>query len=261
MKECRKIRPLLEWLAADELEDARRRAVEEHVRICPACSRELAAWRSLLAAAAEPDAAAHAEIQAIDWDQVTRKIVAGVAAQTVPGRMPAPRFSFAFLAVAASLVTVVGLGIFFWIRTAKVPLPTKESDTLASISVAHLQSGLARKEAVTYLQQSQVMLTGLLKNCASEEMAPWEMRLVSRQARELLLKKKYFQQYLSELEWSKVRNVSERIDWLSYEILQLGDRQLCDQVTRLQRIMEDERLLLKIRLLQNEFAWQPLREA
>jgi hypothetical protein len=261
MKACHKVRPLLEWLAADELEDARRPLVEEHVRVCPECGRELAAWRSLLAAAAEPAVSVLLEMQAIDWDQVTAKIVAGAAAQTAPDRLPAPRFPLAFLAAAATLITVVGLGIFFWTRSGRVPQPMQESGSLAATSVAHLQSGLARKEAVTYLQQSQVMLTGLLKNCASEEMAPWEIRLVSRQAKELLLKKKYFQQYLTEVEWSKVRNVSERIDWLSYEILQLGDRQLCDQVTRLQRLMENENLLLKIRLLQSEFAWQPLQEA
>ncbi|MEI6614829.1 MAG: hypothetical protein WCL37_08015, partial [Chrysiogenales bacterium] len=89
---------------------------------------------------------------------------------------------------------------------------------------------------------------------------PWEIRLYSQKARELLLKKKYFQQNLPAQEWLKVRNVSERIDWLNYEILQFDDQQLCSQINRLQRIMENERLLLKIRLLERDLSYQPYQE-
>ena len=91
-------------------------------------------------------------------------------------------------------------------------------------------------------------------------MAAWEVRLVSRQAKDLLMKKKYFQQNLPALEWLRIRNVSEKIDWLNYEILQLEDRQLCSQIGRLQRIMENEKLLLKIRLLEKDLSDQPYLE-
>ena len=127
-------------------------------------------------------------------------------------------------------------------------------------TVSRLQTGLAREQVISYLQQSQLMFTDLLKDCAGEEVAPWEIRLYSRQAKKLLLKKKYFQQNLPALEWLKVRDVSERIDWLNYEILQLEDRQLCSQIDRLQRILENEKLLLKIRLLERDLSYQPLQE-
>ena len=263
MNACREIRPLLECLAADEIAEDRRQAVEMHVSACPSCRRELAAWRALLKAAAEPDAALDAEMQAVDWDEVSKQIVARAAGIGKAMRMTPRRRIFAFmpLAAAAVVLAVIGLAIFFRLQSRRAVLPGAEGERSDAAAVSRLQSSLAREETVTYLQKSQLMLTGLLKDCASEEMAPWEMRLVSRQAKELLLKKKYFQPLLSELEWSKVRYVSERIDWLSYEILQLEDRQLCDQVARLQRIMERERLLLKIRLVESEFAARPLQEA
>jgi anti-sigma factor RsiW len=74
MNTCRNILPLLEWLAAGELEDDRRQQAEEHLRDCQACRRELAGWRSLLDASAQPAAATAAELQAIDWESVTAKI-------------------------------------------------------------------------------------------------------------------------------------------------------------------------------------------
>ncbi len=260
MKTCREIRPLLEWLAADELDDRRRQWVEAHLAGCLECSRELSAWRSLLAAAAEPGPALGTEIQAIDWNGVTAKIMAGIDAQPAPSRRPVPVFSFAFLAAAAGLIVMVGLGIFFWSRAGSISFPVEGNNRLSASAATRLQSGLAREEVISYLQQSQLMLTDLLDDCASEEVASWEIGLYSRKAKELLLKKKYFQQNLSAGEWVKVRNVSERIDWLNYEILQLEDHQLCSQINRLQRIMENEKLLLKIRLLERDLSYQPYQE-
>jgi len=260
MKACRDIRPLLEWLAASELEDDRRQLAEAHLRDCPACRRELADWRSLLSAAARPAAEADAVLQAIDWDEVTARIMAGVEAHPAPGRKPEPLFSFAFLAAAAALIVVAGLGLFFWTRPKGAAFPQAGGNRLSASAATHLQSGLAREEAISYLQQSQLMLTDLLKDCASEEVAAWELRLYSQKARELLVKKKYVQQSLPAVEWLKVRNVSERIDWVNYEILQLEDRQLCGQIGRLQRIMENEKLLLKIRLLEKDLSFQPYQE-
>jgi hypothetical protein len=260
MKPCRDIQPLLEWLAADELEGGRRRQVEEHVRDCPACRRELAVWRSLLAASALPAPGAAAELQAIDWDMVSAKILAGAAARTGRGRRRTLIVSMAFAAAAAAVIVVVGAGIFFLTRARTASLPLDGDQRLSAAVMTRLQSGLAREQVVAYLQQSQLMFTDLLKDCAGEEVAPWEIRLYSRQAKELLLKKKYFQQNLPAADWLRVRNVSERIDWLNYEILQLDERQLCSQISRLQQIMENEKLLLKIHLLERDLALQPYQE-
>jgi len=259
MKSCRDIRPLLEWLAADELDGDRRRLAEEHVRVCPDCRRELADWRSLLAASGGPDTETVAELQAIDWDGVTAKIMAAIDARPAPSRR-APVLSFAFLAAAAVLLVLVGLGLFIRTRTGSVSIPLDGNGRLSASTATRLQSGLAREEVISYLQQSQLMLTDLLSDCTSDDVASWEVRLYSQKAKELLLKKKYFQQSLPAMEWLKVKNVSERIDWLNYEILQLEDRQLCSQITRLQRIMENENLLLKIRLLERDLSYRPLLE-
>ena len=227
-----------------------------------ACRKELAAWRSLLAAAALPATEVNAQLQAVDWDGVSAKIMAGIAARPARERRATPMLSFAFAAAAAALIALVGLGIFFWTRSGGGSLPRAGDlrGRLTASAATSLQSGLAREEVISYLQQSQLMLTDLLEDCASAEVAPWEVRLYSRQAKELLLKKKYFQQNLAATEWLKVRDVSERIDWLNYEILQLDDRQLCGQINRLQRIMEDERLLLKIRLLERDLSHPPYQE-
>jgi hypothetical protein len=262
MKPCHKIRPWLEWLAAGEINDQERLRVEAHVRECPACCRELSGWQALLAAAGRREVIAEAECQAIDWDAVSERIVRKIDLEAETVSMP-PRqriFSFAPLATAAVSLLVIGLGIFFWTRPRLEINSLSDDPKFSAADATRLQSGLAREEVISYLQQSQMMLTDLLKDCASEEVASWEIRLYSQKARELLLKKKYFQQNLPALEWLKVRNVSERIDWLNYEILQLEDRQLCSQINRLQRIMENEKLLLKIRLLERDLSYQPYQE-
>jgi anti-sigma factor RsiW len=262
MSACREIRPWLEWLAADEIAYDRRRAVEAHVSACPACGRELAAWRALLDAAAQPDAALNAEMQAVDWEAVSKRIAARAAAAGKTVRMPVRRRTFSLMPLAAAAaLTAVGLLIFFQLQQRRgVPAGPGGGENHAA-SVSHLQSGLARQEVIAYLQQSQLVFTDLLKDCSGEEMASWEIRLYSRQAKELLLRKKYVQQSLPPVEWLRIRQVAERIDWLNYEILQLEDRQLCGQIHRLQRVLEAEKLLLKIRLLERDLSSQPYIEA
>jgi hypothetical protein len=231
------------------------------VRECSACRQELAGWQVLLAAASKRTAA-EAECQAIDWDDVSGRIMREIDHAHKTIKMPRQRriFSFATLAAAAALLLAVGVGIFFLMQPHRKVALDPDSGTVSPATVSRMQSGLAREEVLNYLQQSQLMLTDLLKDCASEEIAPWEIRLYSQQAKELLMKKKYFQQNLPAVEWLKVRNVSERIDWLNYEILQLDDQQLCSQINRLQQIMENEKLLLKIRLLEKDLSNQSFQE-
>ncbi len=262
MESCRKIRPWLEWLAAREINERERLRVEKHVQECPACRRELADWQALLAAAGTRRARAEAECQAIDWDAAAEKIMRKIDRADTIDTMPVRRriFPLAPLVTAATVLLVLAAGMFFLIRTRPGVAPGPEDALMTAATVAHLQSGLAREEVISYLQQSQLMFTDLLKDCPDEEAAAWEVRLYSRQAKKLLLKKKYFQQNLPALEWLKVREISERIDWLNYEILQLEDRQLCSQISRLQRIMENEKLLLKIRLLERDLSFQPYQE-
>jgi hypothetical protein len=263
MNACREIRPLLEWLAADEIADDRRRVVEAHLSECPACRRELAAWRALLAAAAAPDAALAAEMEAVDWKGVAEGIVARAAGKEKMVSMPPRKRSIVLipLAAAAAVLAVIGLAVFLRLQPGRGTLPGPGGSAANAVAVAHLQSGLAREEVISYLQQSQLMFTDLLKECPGEEMASREIRLYSRKAKELLMRKKYVQQNLPPVEWLRVGPVSERIDWLNYEILQLESEQLCSQIHRLQKVLEDERLLLKIRLLERELSSQPYIEA
>jgi hypothetical protein len=251
---------MLEWLAADEIDDRQRPAVEAHLFVCPACRRELADLRSLLAAAGAPPAALRAEIGAIDWQAVTGRVMAGIERPSAPGWRPRSSFRAPLLAAAATLIALIGLGAFFWTRAGGGRAVLEGPGRLSPAAAAHLQSGLAREEMISYLRQSQLMLTDLLQDCGGDEAQAWEIGLYSRKAKELLLKKKYFQQGLPAADWLKVRGLSERIDWLHYEILQLQGDQFCGQVSRLQRIMEEESILLKIRLLEKDLSAKPYQE-
>ena len=262
MEPCHKIGPWLEWLAAEEIGARERQRVEAHLRGCPSCRRELLRWQALLAAAGKRLAGAEAECRAIDWDNLAEKIMQKIDGTEKIVVMPARRriFHFGLLASAASLLVLFGTMLFFLTRSRTATPSGPDDGMISAASVTHLQSGMAREDVLSYLRQSQLMLTDLLMDCAGEETATREIRLYSQKARELLLKKKYFQQNLSALEWIKVRNISERIDWMNYEILQLENRHLCSQIGRLQRIMEDDKLLLKIRLLERELSFQPYQE-
>ena len=260
MSNCSRIAADLELLAAGELEGRRRRRVERHLGACPDCRLELAAWHSLLTEAAVPAAEMDAAMETVDWPAVADRIVAGAKRRHFTVRRPRPVLSWPRLAAAAALATVVGLGLFFLGRATAPRNGDHGGNGAAAAVLARLHGELAREEAGAYLRQSQLLLTGVLRSCDGGDVAPWEMRQATGQARELLMKKRYLRQGLSALEWENVQPVSERIDWLSYELLRLGEEGSCADIARLQRELGNEKLLLKIRLLRDEFAARPRLE-
>ena len=139
-------------------------------------------------------------LQAIDWDGVAD---AHHGRQRAPGRPARSRaaFSFPLLAAAAALIVLIGLGAFFWTRTGVRRGAGEDPGRLSLTAATHLRSGLAREEMISYLRQSQLMLTDLLQDCAGDDTPAWEINLYSRQAKELLVKKKYFRQNLPAVDW------------------------------------------------------------
>jgi hypothetical protein len=262
MNSCRCIRPWLEWFAAGEISEQKRLWVEAHLRECPVCRREAIAWTSLLEAVASQRAAAERECRDVDWQAVSQSIMRRIDRAAMAQRLPSGRqkYRLAALSTAAVLLLAAVLGVVFWLWPRRQAAPVPDAGLASAATITHWQERLAQEEVISYLQQSQLMFTDLLNDCSDGTAASREIRLYSRQARSLLMKKKYFQQNLPALEWLKVRNISERIDWLNYEILQLDDRHLCSQIGRLQQILESERLLLKIRLLEKDLTRPSYRE-
>ena len=169
---------------------------------------------------------------------------------------PRPRaaFSLPLRATAATLIVLIGLGAFFWTRPGVRRGAAEGPGRLSPTAAAHLPVGLGPGRDDLLFAAKPADADRPAPGLRRRQHASLEINLYSRQAKELLLKKKYFRQNLPATDWLKVRNISDRIDWLNYEILQLRGDQFCGQVDRLQRIMERENILLKLRLLEREIA-------
>ena len=172
MEPCHKIRPWLEWLAADEIADRERLRAEAHLRECPTCRRELSGWQALLAAAGERKAIAAAECQAIDWGPVSERIMRRIEPKEKVVEMPGRRrvFRFAPLVTAATLLLLVGAGCSSC-RPGR-EFPAGRRGGISTAAVSHLQSGLARQEVISYLRQSQLMFTDLLRTVPAKKWPP-----------------------------------------------------------------------------------------
>jgi len=117
---------LLPWLANGRLSQAQRPMVEEHVRLCPACTQELASQRLICRALAEPDRVTYAPgpsfrklLDRIDGAAAHKPRNASAKAWTDKALRPrsrAPRAGGVSLwrppglAWAASFVLAIGLG-------------------------------------------------------------------------------------------------------------------------------------------------------
>ena len=97
--------------------------------------------------------------------------MAGVSAMALPPAA-APLFSLPLWPRPATLIVLIGLGAFFWTRPGASRAAREDGGLLSPAAASHLQSGLAREEMISYLQQSQLMLTDLLQDCAGDDVRP-----------------------------------------------------------------------------------------
>jgi len=243
-------------LAATEMEK-----VAGHLRQCLPCRTENDALRNLASGTVKLNDQCDRIMAGMDWERSVDRIMALIPADKEENRTPAvPRggvfaVSWRPAAAAAALLSVgILLGYLLFHRPAtRPPLIEKPGD----LNTASLEIALARREIGNYFQGTQLVLTDLLKECAPAGQggqSDWQNVRIKARARELLQKGHYVSQNLDDPRLVSVKNLLQQTELLFYEILALDDRSSCAELKRLQTLIEQERLLLKIRLVEKDLA-------
>jgi hypothetical protein len=80
----------------------------------------------------------------------------------------------------------------------------------------------------------------------------WQSEFASQKARGLLAKKKYISPQLDKFKMAKAKAICDQIEYLFYELVQISAQLSEEEVSKIQNMIEEKRLLLKIRLLKKE---------
>jgi hypothetical protein len=234
--------------------------MENHVKTCSQCRREYRVLQNIYRETRQIDDEAHAVMAAIDWEENARVIAQSIPYQSKKQRR-ARDFSFPSLNWKLVVPTLAGVFILgLWLGYLLFYPPSQVSISREAISktdaaLARLETTLTKKEMQGYFQKTQLLLTDLMRQCEADGTASWATQINRQRARTLLNKNRYFNQDILNPQLLSTRRLLKKIEWLLYEVLTLDEEVSCDQLRHLQDYIQQERLLLKLRLVGKDISY------
>jgi hypothetical protein len=267
-KRCKEIGLMLADYASGELLPGEVQVLESHVEACPGCREEFLLVQRIGREGGQMDESCAAVMASIDWQETAQTISNAVPRKGwVPGargsrlRWPGLVVSFKWKLAVPMLTGVFLLGIwlgYIFFHSPSKPLePVRPAaDIPSETSLARLEKALAKKEVAGYYKQTQFVLTDLLKQCETDGSFSTRDQVDLQRVRALLNKSSYFKRNLDDPQLMSNKQLLKKIEWLLYEILmnETNKENSCRQLQRLQDYIKQERLLLKIRLAEEELS-------
>jgi len=254
MKECKKIKKLLVDFSVDELNFKETGKVKKHLDDCLSCTREFNSIKKIIDGVQVLDQESAKISEAHDWEQFPSKIVHTKHSQD---RISSHGF---YLKPSGWKILVPVLGSFFimgiitgyllFYKSSKEDVIGKSAFRTASL--AKIETTLAKKEVGEYFKQSQLIITDLMKQCSLNETMTWKNQDNIKRIKLLLTKSRYFNQNLNNPQLLSTQILLEKIEWLLFELLIIDKDVSCEKLQHLQKFIQKERLLFKIRLIEKE---------
>ena len=235
--------------------------MENHLKCCARCWREYQVLQSIHRENRQIETEAKAMMATIDWEENARDITQGLRFKF---KRPSQTWSFPFQPMNWKLAVPTLAGIFIlglWLgyllfNTASQVSLSREKPLEADVTLARLETTLAKKEMQRYFQKTQLLLTDLMRQCEEDGTASWTTGINRQRARTLLKKNLYYEKDLSNPQLLSTRRLLKKIEWLLYEMLTLDEEASCDRLYRLQDYIRKERLLLKLRLVGKDISYK-----
>jgi hypothetical protein len=263
---CKDIKPLLTDYASGQLLPAAARCIEEHLPTCQNCREEYTLIQRLNREAQRMDEECNAVMASIDWEETACTIAGNIPFEEAPRQSKKPwfdfdwsRISFSWKLAVPAMAGIFLLGIwlgylFFHVTPTKTPGPFTPVLSTSKSSLDRLENTLARKEVASYFDQTQLVLTDLMKQCRTDGSFSLQNQVDMRRVRTLLEKSRYFREDLDNPQLMSSKPLLKKIEWLLYEILMTDIEEdiSCQKLQQLQDYIKQERLLFKIRLVGKE---------
>jgi len=231
----------------------------EHLENCPECRAEAEDIKRVLEKAAAVKAEIREAVASVNWEALPAVIAdRAFAASRKPERvLPAARpwawlFTLRMRPVLAGLAAglVVGATAMYFALKAPGPRPGRDTDYYASgefLDRAELE--MARRNTLDYLKKSQYVLLDVFES-AGEGAGP--AAFSSKQARDLLSRKKYLNAQLERFQMAKAKAICDQIEMLFLELSEVSEELTAAELGKIRGFVEERQLLLKINLVRKE---------
>ena len=205
--------------------------------------------------------AAEVSMETIDWEENAHMITRGVRfKERRPAwsfSLPAFNWKLAVPTLAAVLLLGIWLGYLLFYNASPGRIDRElEKEPEARFALARLETTLAKKEMQGFFQQTQMLLTDLMRECEEDGMATWTAQVNRERVKTLLDKIRYFNQDKDNPQLLSTRPLLEKLESLMFEILTLNEEVSCHKFQRIRDYIRRERLLLKLRLVSKDVSFK-----
>lgn len=261
MSDCQRTRKNLAAYLSGELDGPHADRVARHLDGCGPCRRELAGWKDVFEKAEAVRAGIGETLKSVDWEGLSARIAHGAADRAErPARKPRPAgiLGRLFRPVLKPLYAGVGLGVligstatYLVLQKPSLTRPEGRSYSASAEYLDRVELAMARRDALDYLDKSQYVILDFIQSSPGE---PGSARgvLNSGVARDLLARKKYLNPQLDKRQMAKAKAICDQIEMLFFDLVQIGGDLPEAELRRIQRLIEERQLLLKIKLLKEE---------
>jgi len=260
MNDCRTTRKgLAEYCSGDADPDMEKRIVE-HLERCPRCRERAGETRRVLEASALVKAEADQAVASVDWDVLPGQIADYVFSRESRLSRVSPARRFRSRLVRSSLKPVyagLGLGLVLGILGTRLVLQRPaavgeraEGYFASPQFLERAEVEMARRETVDYLDKSRFVLLDFIQNTG--ETGSERNALTGERARELLTRKKYINAHLEGGRMAAAKAICDQIEILFLELSQITRDMPDSELAKIQDMIRESRLLLKINLAKKE---------
>jgi hypothetical protein len=258
MNDCRIYRD--QWVAflSRELGPEEERTMSAHLGACPRCRKEVEALRALFDEADSVREETRAALASVDWETLPSRIAARLPERSAPESrfreryrpgLWSPRLRPALAGLLLGLL-LGGTAMFFALRKPSAPRPAAEFFASGEF-LDQVEIELARRQTLSYLDKSQYLFLDVLDRTAGSESAA-QGALTSREAQDLIARKKYLNPQLDKFRMAKAKDLCDQIELLVFELSQISSEVSAAEIERIQGMVRDRQLLMKIRLVKKE---------
>ncbi len=240
MSSCTDMKQKLTDYAAGILSASETDNVTAHVKTCENCRRELDLIRHIMSDAESLRQEADAEMELVHWGAVQTRLSVSLRPT---------RFRWLRTAVSTALALCLVIPVT-WVLMHAVPTDRDRKIQVSAETVNRMEVELARGEVIRYLKKSRLLLSDFMLQCnADTPQMRWQP---SPAVRDLLAENRYFSNELEAYRLKNAQTLCRQLDMVFAEMASVDHREPCRDVTRLQEMVKQEDLLLKIRLVEQE---------
>lgn len=262
MKACKKYKREIVGFIYGELEEEEKRRFLLHLEECSSCQRELRALEDTKKKAEAFHGDINKAMGSVDWESLPSQITEIVFAEApLPSRKIGLNRILTVFArhalrpVYAGILIGILVGSLATFLLFQGPFTKRKEEARFVVShdfLERVELEMARRETIDYLDKSQFLLLDFVQHTPDEEEEFLRSEDALEQIRRLLSEKKYINPQLDKFQMVKAKEICDQIEWLFYELTQLSDQLTKKDMERIQRLIEESQLLLKIKLLKRE---------